>query len=59
MAVDVPTSHTPRYLTVAWALLLLLGALFLVASVSDLAADAKIGLPSDHTAPFAGLTGIT
>jgi hypothetical protein len=50
MASDVPLTRTsPRYLTVAWALLLLLGAFFLFAALSDLAADARTGLPSDHT----------
>jgi hypothetical protein len=38
----------PRYLLVAWILLLLLGAFFLFAALSDLAADARVGLPSDH-----------
>ena len=50
MASDVPLTRTfPRYLTVAWALLLLLGAFFLFAALSDLAADARTSLPSDHT----------
>src|ERR1700731_104288 len=38
----------PRYLLVAWILLLLLGALFLFGALSDLLADARMGLPSDH-----------
>ena len=49
----------PRYLTVAWILLLLLGALFLFASISDLAADARTGLPSDHMGTFRTITGST
>ncbi len=48
---------TPRYLTIAWALLLVLGAFFLFAAVSDLAADLRIGLPSDHTPAFARIAG--
>jgi hypothetical protein len=44
---------------VAWALLLLLGAFFLFAALSDLAADARTGLPSDHTGPFGSITGMT
>lgn len=48
-----------RALTVAWALLLLLGAFFLVAAVSDLAADLRAGIPSDHVATFAQITGTT
>lgn len=48
-----------RYLTVAWALLLLIGALFVFAALSDLAADARIGIPSDHAATFAHVSGVT
>ncbi len=47
-----------RYLTVAWVLLLVLGAFFLFAAFSDLAADARVGLPSDHASTFARLTGV-
>jgi hypothetical protein len=47
----------PRYLFVAWILLLLLGVLFVFASLSDLAADARAGLPSDHLAAFSTITG--
>jgi hypothetical protein len=42
----------PGYLLVAWMLLLLLGAFFLFASVSDLVADGRSGLPSDHLEAF-------
>jgi hypothetical protein len=48
----------PRYLLVAWILLLLLGAFFLFASVSDLVADARMGLPSDHLEAFHMITGM-
>ena len=44
-------------LTAAWVLLLVLGAFFLFAAVSDLAADARTGLPTDHLAAFAQVTG--
>jgi hypothetical protein len=47
-----------RYLTVAWTLLLVLGAFLLSAAVSDLAADARIGLPADHTSTFAHVAGV-
>ncbi len=47
-----------RYLAVAWVLLLALGAFFLFAPLSDLAADARIGLPMDHTSTFAQVTGV-
>jgi hypothetical protein len=48
----------PRYLLVAWILLLLLGALFLFGSLSDLLADARTGLPSDHLDAFSTITGV-
>ena len=60
MARDVPSTRTsPRYLAVAWALLLLLGAFFLFAALSDLAADARTGLPSDHMGAFRSIAGLT
>ncbi len=49
----------PRYLLVAWILLLLLGALFLFASLSDLLADVRTGLPSDHLEAFRAISGMT
>jgi len=54
------THVTPhRSLTVAWALLLALGAFFLFAAVSDLAADLRIGLPLDHAPAFAQVAGVS
>ncbi len=50
-------SRTAPYLSVAWALLLLLGGFFLFASLSDLAADFGVGLPSDHMGTFQALAG--
>jgi hypothetical protein len=52
------SSEHPRYFTVAWALLLLLGAFFLFAPISDLVADVRTGLPSDHTGTFRSVAGI-
>ncbi|MDQ2718091.1 MAG: hypothetical protein M3Z08_24615 [Chloroflexota bacterium] len=49
----------PRYLLVAWILLLLLGLVFVFASLSDLVADARTGLPSDHLEAFHTIAGIT
>ena len=49
----------PRYLFVAWILLLLLGALFLFGALSDLLADVRMGLPSDHLDAFSTLAGIS
>jgi hypothetical protein len=49
----------PRYLLITWILLLLLGAFFLFASFSDLATDARSGLPSDHLEAFQTLAGIS
>src|SRR5258708_4047435 len=54
-----PSFKQPRYLLVAWILLLLLGAFFLFASFSDLAADGRSGLPSDHLEAFHTLAGVT
>jgi hypothetical protein len=51
-------ARQPRYLLVAWILLLLLGVLFLFASLSDLIADARVGLPSDHMETFRALAGM-
>lgn len=51
-------TRQPLYLFVAWILLLLLGALFLFAALSDLAADARTGLPSDHIETFRAVAGI-
>lgn len=57
---EITRSQTrqPRYLLIAWILLLVLGALFLFAALSDLAADARTGLPSDHTGTFHSIAGI-
>lgn len=49
----------PAYLRVAWLLLLLLGALFLLASLSDLLADVRAGLPSDHLEAFHAIAGMS
>lgn len=59
----VSTAETDRApggpaLTVAWLLLLALGALFVFASLSDLSADTRVGLPVDHTAAFASIAGV-
>ncbi len=47
----------PRWLIVAWVLLLLLGAFYIFAPISDLIADTKTGLPSDHIGTFANVAG--
>lgn len=47
------------FLRVTWILLLLLGGFFLFASLSDLAADVRTGLPSDHLEAFQTITGMT
>lgn len=46
-----------RVLTIAWALTLVIGAFFLFAALSDLAADARVGLPTDHVGAFKALAG--
>lgn len=60
MALDAQTtSKSSRYLTIAWALLLILGAFFLFAALSDLVADARVGLPSDHLGAFQSVAGMS
>jgi len=51
--------RSSRFLTVAWVLLLLLGAFYLFAPLSDLAADARTGLPGDHRGTFATVVGMS
>lgn len=47
----------PRALLVAWILLFVLGAFFLFAALSDLVADGRSGLPSDHLTTFSRVAG--
>ncbi len=54
-----PARGTRRYLIVVWGLLLLLGAFFVFAALSDLRSDAATGLPSDHAGAFQSLAGST
>lgn len=49
----------PRYLTVGWVLLVLLGLFPFVAVAADLIADLTSGIPGDHQAAFARLAGMT
>lgn len=49
----------PRYRTVAWVLLLLLGAFYLFAPLSDLRADAGAGLPADHRGTFTDVAAVS
>ncbi len=55
----VSVRSMPRYLMVAWVLMLLLGALFVFASLSDLNADRGAGIPVDHTGAFANVAGVS
>lgn len=50
--------ETPLYFRIAWLLLLALGAFFVFASCSDLAADFSAGIPSDHRSTFFKLAGV-
>lgn len=52
-------TKAPLYLTIAWILLLVLGAFMVFAALSDLAADAGAGLPTDHLAAFLSVTGLS
>jgi hypothetical protein len=51
--------RTPRYLTVGWMLLLLLGLFPFVSVAADLIADFTTGIPGDHVGTFARLAGTT
>lgn len=51
--------RTPWWRTASWIGLILLGAFNVFASVSDLAAAARTGLPSDHAGTFAAVAGRT
>jgi hypothetical protein len=48
----------PRYLTVGWVLLVLLGLFPFVSVAADLVADLTSGIPGDHQAAFARLAGM-
>ena len=52
------TGRRARYLTLAWVLLLAVGALFVLAALADLAADVRTGIPADHAAAFRSIAGI-
>ena len=49
----------PRYLQIAWVLLLLYGLFPIVAALLDLIADRRSGLPSDHTGAFLRIVGLS
>ncbi|HKT02806.1 MAG TPA: hypothetical protein VJT31_25015 [Rugosimonospora sp.] len=51
--------RTSRILTAAWIGLLLLAGLYLFGAANDLLADARTGLPTDHTGTFTAVTGTT
>jgi len=55
--VTAANSRMPRWLTVAWVLLALIGLFNVFASVNDLIATSRTGLPSDHSGTFAKLSG--
>jgi hypothetical protein len=55
----VADARRSRWLTAAWAGLLLFGAFNAFAAVMDLVATAGSGLPSDHTGAFARISGTT
>lgn len=57
MTATAQTLRRSRWLTAAWAGLLLLGAFNAVAAVMDLIATAGNGLPGDHAGTFVKLAG--
>lgn len=54
---DRPNVRPSWLFTGAWVLLLLLGAFYLLAPLSDLLADARSGIPADHTTAFQTIVG--
>jgi hypothetical protein len=46
-----------RFQTAAWIGLLVLGGFYLFGTANDLIADARTGLPVDHTGTFAAIAG--
>lgn len=57
MPATAPAQRPSRWLTAAWAGLLLLGAFNAFAAVTDLTATTGSGLPGDHADTFARLAG--
>lgn len=51
--------HRRRPSNVAWAGLLVMGALPIFAAVADLVSDRRTGIPADHQAAFHSVTGMT
>jgi hypothetical protein len=49
--------HRPRWQTAAWVGLLLLGGFYVFGATNDLIADARTGIPTDHTGTFASVAG--
>ena len=48
----------PRFATIAWLVLVLLAAFPIAASILDLVADARTGIPADHEGSFPAIAGI-
>jgi hypothetical protein len=49
--------HRPRWQTATWVGLLLLGGFYVFGATNDLIADARTGMPTDHTGTFASVAG--
>jgi hypothetical protein len=59
MSTETTRRDRSRWLTAAWIGLLLLGGFYLFGATNDLFADARTGLPTDHTGTFTAVTGGT
>lgn len=46
-----------RWQTAAWIGLLLLGGFYIFGATNDLIADARVGIPTDHTGTFGSVAG--
>jgi hypothetical protein len=52
-----PASKPSPIFTIAWVLLVIIGAFTILSSLFDLAADTRTGLPSDHLGAFSNIAG--
>lgn len=62
MATSTPVSGSRSkpspVFTIAWVLLLIIGAFTVLSSLFDLVADARTGIPSDHLGAFSNIAGV-
>lgn len=57
LSTEAARPNRSRWLTAAWIGLLLFGGFYIFGATNDLLADARTGLPTDHTGTFTAVTG--